>query len=265
MANDLDDILKELALAIFTAQYYIQYCKQPFQLASFLKHKLAFAQPKFSITTYASSKKQISSDVANPVLFETLKRWRDITVQESGMAIYMIANIETLKALSTYLPLDKKDLAKINGFGKAKVEKYGDDIIDIIADYCEKYALETNMHEMPVNVKKEKVSKPKVEKGDTKKVSFDLYTDGKSIAAIAQERSLTTQTVEGHLAHYIENGEISIDDFLSKEKQAIIGRAIKQTPEANLSQIKELLPDISFGEIRLMMAAVRFGENAISN
>ncbi|RYD83093.1 MAG: hypothetical protein EOP53_01800, partial [Sphingobacteriales bacterium] len=263
VANDIDDILKELALVIFTAQYYIQYCKQPFELTSFLKHKLAFAQPKFSITSYASSKKQVSSDVPNPVLFETLKRWRDITVQESGMAIYMIANIETLKALSTYLPLDKKDLAKISSFGKAKVEKYGDDIIEIIADYCEKFNLETNMHEMPVNVKKEKESKPKVEKIDTKKISFDLYKEGKSVAAIAQERSFTTQTIEGHLSHYIETGDISIDDFLSKEKQAIIGEAITQTPEANLTQLKEKLPDSSFGEIRLMMAAVKFGESEV--
>lgn len=258
VAAAVDDVLKELAMAIYTAHYYIWYCKNPFALSSFLQHKLAFAQPRFSISSYASGKRQSLSGVNNPVLFETLKRWRDIVFEETGLPIYMIANADTLKALSTYLPLDKKDLAKINGFGKAKVEKYGDDIIDIIADYCEKYGLETNMQANPVNEKKEKEAKPKVQKVDTKKVSFDLYKEGRSIAAIAQERNFTIQTIEGHLAHYIETGEISVDAFLSKEKQEKINSVIKENAGATLTQLKEQLPDMGFGELRLMMAAVKF-------
>ncbi|MBC7936874.1 MAG: helix-turn-helix domain-containing protein [Rhizobacter sp.] len=262
VATAIDEVLKELALNIFTAQYYIQYCKQPFELASFLKHKLAFAQPRFSITSYASGKKQPISNVPNPVLFDTLKRWRDMVFDDTALPLYMIANVETLKALSTYLPQDKKDLVKIHGFGKAKIEKYGDDILDIITDYCEKYELQTNMQENPVNDKKEKAAvKSTTPKIDTKKISFDLYKAGKSIGAIAQERNFTTQTIEGHLAHYIESGEILIDEFLSKEKQEMIAASIKETPEATLTQLKENLPDISFGELRLMLAAVKFEES----
>ena len=258
VATDVDDVLKELAIAIYTAHYYIQYCKNPFELSAFLKHKLAFAQPRFSISSYASGKRQSLSGVSNPVLFETLKRWRDMVFEETSLPIYMIANADTLKALSTYLPLDKKDLAKINGFGKAKVEKYGDDIIDIISDYCEKYGLETNMQANPVNEKKEKEAKPKAPKVDSKQVSFDLYKEGRSIAAIAQERNFTIQTIEGHLAHYIETGEISVDAFLTKEKQDKISTAINENPSATLTQLKEQLPDMGFGELRLMMAAVKF-------
>ena len=258
VAAAVDDVLKELAMAIYTAHYYIRYCKNPFELSSFLQHKLAFAQPRFSISSYASGKRQSLSGVNNPVLFETLKHWRDMVFEETGLPIYMIANADTLKALSTYLPLDKKDLAKINGFGKAKVEKYGDDIIDIIADYCEKYGLETNMQANPVNEKKEKEAKPKVQKVDTKKVSFDLYKEGRSIAAIAQERNFTIQTIEGHLAHYIETGDLPIDDFLSKEKQEKINSVIKENAGATLTQLKEQLPDMGFGELRLMMAAAKF-------
>lgn len=261
IANDVDEALKELALAVFTAQYYIQYCKQDFELASFLKHKLAFAQPRLSISSYASGKKQSFAGISNPELFETLKRWRDMVFEDTALPIYMIANAETLKALSTYLPLDKKDLVRIKGFGKAKIEKYGDDIIDIISDYCEKYGIESRMNELPATEKKEKSPAKavvqKAEKVDTKKVSFDLYKEGKSINAIAQERSLTLQTIEGHLAYYIESGDISIDDFLSKEKQEKISAILKENPDSTLTQLKELLPDISFGELRLMLASVK--------
>ena len=262
VATDIDEVLKELAAAVFTSLYYMQYCKQPFELASFLKHKLAFAQPRFSITSYASGKKQSVSNVPNPVLFDTLKRWRDMVFDDTALPLYMIANLETLKALSTYLPQDKKDLAKIHGFGKAKIEKYGEDILDIIRDYCEKYDLQSNMEENPVNDKKEKATlKSTTAKVDTKKVSFDLYKEGKSIGAIAQERNLTPQTIEGHLAYYIESGELVIGDFLSIEKQEIISAVIKLNPEATLTQLKEELPEITFGELRFMLAAVKFHES----
>lgn len=259
VANDIDEALKELAMAVYTAQYYIQYCKKDFELRSFLQHKLAFAQPRLSITSYASGKKQAISNIPNAELFETLKRWRDMVVEDSGLPIFMIANADTLKALSTYLPQNKKELSLIKGFGKAKVEKYGDDIIDIITDYSEKYGLESNMDHNPENEKKEvrqkKITVPKI---DTKKLSYDLYKEGKSIGAIAEERKLTVQTIEGHLSHYIESGDLSVDQFLDKNKQVQIQQAMAENPDITLTDLKQKLPDINFGELRLMMASVKF-------
>lgn len=254
----VDEALKELALVVYTAQYYLQYCKQPFTLNAYLKHKLAFAQPRFNITSYASGKRQNFSGIANAELFDTLKRWRDMVFEETALPLYMIANAETLKALSAFLPLNKKDLAKIKGFGKAKVDKYGDDIIEIISDYCEKYNLETNMQANIAEAKKERITaKDTSAKVDTKSVSLDLYKQGKSITAIAEERKLTPQTIEGHLSHFIESGVLSVNEFLSEEKQQKILNIYNQNKEAGLTQMKEQLPDISYGELRMMMAAVK--------
>jgi hypothetical protein len=265
VANDIDDVLKELAMAVYTAHYYIQYCKKAFELRSFLQHKLAFAQPRFSITSYASGKKQTISNIPNAELFETLKRWRDTVVEDSGLPIYMIANAETIKALSSYLPQNKKELALIKGFGKAKIEKYGDDIIDIITDYSEKYGLESNMENNPGNGKNEASQKKMaVPKMDTKKLSYDLYKEGKSIGAIAEERKFTIQTIEGHLAHYIESGDISIDAFLDKNKQEQIQMATSENSDITLTELKQRLPDISFGELRLMMASIKFHSKNIA-
>lgn len=255
----VDEALKELALTIYTTHYFLQYCKNPFELNAYLKHKLAFAQPRLNITIYASGKRQVFSGVINAELFETLKRWRDMIFEETALPLYMIANAETLKALSEYLPLNKKDLSKIKGFGKAKVDKYGDDIIEIITDYCEKYGLETNMSANPVDGKKDKSSsQSNAVKIDTKAVSFNLHKQGKSIAAIAEERRLTPQTIEGHLSHFIALGELSINELLSEQKQQQIAEVHNQNKEATLTQMKEQLPDISFGELRIMMAALKY-------
>ena len=56
--------------------------------------------------------------------------------EETGMPIYMVANQVTLKEIATYLPLTKRDLLQISGFGKAKVDKYGDDIVASVEGYC---------------------------------------------------------------------------------------------------------------------------------
>jgi hypothetical protein len=255
-ANDVNDALGELAISIYSSHYFLSYCINPFSLKDFLKHKLAFTQPRFNISCYASGKKQAYYDTPNHELFDTLKRWRDIEFENTGFPIYMIANADTLKALCTYLPLNKTDLGKIHGFGKAKVEKYGDDILEMITDYCERHGLETNMQFNTAPEKKERAisSKPKT---DTKKITFDLFKSGKSIGAIAEERKLTTQTIEGHLTHYVEQGDISIDKLISPEKQTKIKKVFDANKEANLTQLKEFLPEISFGELRLMMAALK--------
>ena len=49
IANIINEYLNQLILAVYTANYFLQYCKQPFSVTSFLQHKLKFAQPQFNI------------------------------------------------------------------------------------------------------------------------------------------------------------------------------------------------------------------------
>ncbi|MGH2566208.1 MAG: hypothetical protein ACRDE5_16940, partial [Ginsengibacter sp.] len=76
-ANIINEYLNQLVLAVYTANYYLQYCKQPFSVSSFLQHKLKFAQPRFNLSSYASGKKQSYSDIPNVELYDVLKHWRD--------------------------------------------------------------------------------------------------------------------------------------------------------------------------------------------
>ena len=253
------EALQEIALTIYTAHYYIQYCKQPFEVGTFLRHKLNFVLPRFNISSYASGKKQTVTDSENGELFDTLKRWRDMACEESGMPIYMVANLQTLKELSTYLPLSKKDLMKIAGFGKAKADKYGDEILSAIETYCSSHNLPTNIDAKPANARKEaKEKSSSTPKKDTKLISFDLYKEGKSISEIAKERNLTIATIEGHLAYYVEIGVINIDDLVNTAIQEQVNKVMNENSGAPMQRLKDLLPEISYGEIRMMMAAEKF-------
>jgi hypothetical protein len=257
VADLVNEALQETALAIYTAHYFIQYCKQPFEVSSFLRHKLNFVLPRFSISSYASGKKQKFTDMINAELFDTLKRWRDMACEESGLPIYMVANIETLKELSTYLPLNKKDLMKISGFGKAKVDKYGDDILETIESYCSRNSLSSNMEAKPINAKKEvKEKKTTIPKIDTKIISFNLYKEGKKLSQIAIERKLSASTIEGHLSYFVGLGELDINEMVPAPKQELIKNAVKIHGALSHKTLIENLPsNISYGEIKMVLAA----------
>ncbi|MEI9958296.1 MAG: helix-turn-helix domain-containing protein [Ferruginibacter sp.] len=263
-ANIINEQLQQLALAIYSTVYYLQYCKTPFSVTTFLQHKLKFAQPKINLTCYASGKKENYSDVANPELFDTLKRWRDMMVQEENVAIYMVANGTTLREIATYLPLTKKDLLQITGFGKAKVDKYGDDILETVESYCSRHGVETNMKALPTKAAKEKAQREKnaVSKTDTKTLSFNLYKEGKSIAEIAAERNLSIGTIETHLIAFIVSGEIEIGDLVPQQKQSLILDAVAKHGSSSLNKLIENLPkDISYNDIRMVFAAEKINAN----
>jgi len=259
-ATIINEQLQQLALAIYSTIYYLQYCKQPFSVTTFLQHKLKFALPKYNLTCYASGKKEVYADVANTELYNTLKRWRDMTVEEEGLVIYMVANQATLKEIAAYLPLNKKDLLQITGFGKAKVDKYGDDIIEAVQEFCTRNGIESNMAALPSKASKEKAGKEKnaVTKTDTKTVSFNLYKAGKSITEIAAERKLTVGSIESHLIPFIAEGEIEINDLVSKKKQELILNAVAVHGAASHTTIiKNLPPDFTYGEIKMVLASAK--------
>ena len=255
-AVPVNEKLNELALAFYNCNFYMQYCKQPFSVTGFLQHKLKYAQQRFNITCYATETLNTKSDLSNAELYDTLKRWRNMICSETGQPIYIVANQASLMEISTYLPLTKKDLMLINGFGKAKAEKYGDEILEAVAGFCERHNLETNMHAKTGNPKKERKLKSTELKPDTKTVSFNLYKEGKGIDGIVKERKLSISTIEGHFAYFIGTGEIDISDLVSKEKQKSVKEAVTKHGSLSHKALIDALPkNISYGELRMILAA----------
>ena len=95
--------------------------------------------------------------------------------------------------------------------------------------------------------------KEKATKVSTKEQTYLLYKEGKSIAEIATIRGLSPTTIEGHLAHYIGLGELSLDQFVPQVKARRIREVLRHTPE--LSIAKAILgDDVTYGEIQMVMA-----------
>ncbi|MGN6401784.1 MAG: helix-turn-helix domain-containing protein, partial [Flavisolibacter sp.] len=259
-AATIDEHLNELLLRFHLQNYYLQYCKEPFSITTFLQHKIRYVQLKLNLSAYASGKKQSSSSIANAQLFDTLKRWRDIVCEDNHLPIYLVANQNALKEITTYLPFTKKDLMKLSGFGAAKANKYGDDILDIVRDYCSRNNLESNMASKADNPKKDRKEKSTEQKTPTHLVSFNLFKEGKTIEEIAKQRNLAVSTIQGHLLPFIASKQININDLISPDKQKVIKEAIRIHGSDSTKTLNDNLPDdISYGEIKMVIAAEKAG------
>jgi len=173
------------------------------------------------------------------------------------MPIYIVAGSSTIDEMARYLPQTLQELRKISGFGDAKIEQYGQQFLDVILDYCSKHDLSSLIQEKQPKREREEKTPGSATKGDTYAETFRLYKEGQSIETIAQNRSLTTGTIETHLARFVRRGDIKLEELLSKEKLVLIESALSDFDGGSITPVKQRLGDgVSFGEIRLAMAGL---------
>ena len=79
------------------------------------------------------------SDIEHPELFQLLKDWRSRTAEEKGLARFQILHQRVLIQIVVNLPDSRTKLRKINGVGKKTIEKYGEDILALVASYRKKH------------------------------------------------------------------------------------------------------------------------------
>ncbi|MFC4262932.1 helix-turn-helix domain-containing protein [Ferruginibacter yonginensis] len=265
VADAINEPLNELAQATHLTHYMLQYGLQPFELTSYLQHKLNAVQPKFNLTCYAASQKTTATDVPNPALYETLKQWRDDVCKQEDKPIYMLASHATLKEICALLPTNNRALLLINGFGKAKVDKYGDEIIKAVVDYCDEHQIESPAAALNTTTKTKKTTKPKAaataKKVDTKQSTFELFQQGKTIIEIATIRQLTVATIEGHITAFIEKGLVDVHQFLQPAHVTAIAAVLNDKAYTSLTEIKAALPTFSYSEIKMAEAAIKFNES----
>ena len=265
-ATAVDEALLETMTALIKIIHGMQYCSAPFCITEYLKHKLNFSIPRIHISSYAANKKLTpASDIPNAGLFFDLKNWRDKTCNKQDLPIYLVANNNSLKEIATYLPRTTQHLQLISGFGKAKAEKYGGEILEMVQDYCTEHELETNIELKAVNPKRKR-KELTVENADRKipsaYISMQLFKEGKDIDAIAKERSLTASTIEGHLSEFIKTGDVNVDAFADETTVKIISEYLTSNTDKKHSEIRTMLNNVySFAQIRAVANYLIWEEN----
>ncbi|KRF14011.1 ATP-dependent DNA helicase [Nocardioides sp. Soil797] len=65
-------------------------------------------------------------------LFARLKEWRRERAGEDGVPAYVVFTDKTLEAVAEMKPTDDAQLLRISGIGAAKVERYGEELLELI-------------------------------------------------------------------------------------------------------------------------------------
>jgi hypothetical protein len=238
----LDDFNKEISIKIALMKVSLN----GFNTISYLRTKSNAEIDYKPIISSSQNALSSSENILHPELYQEIRNWRDDLAKEWGVPLYLVLAQKSILELLRYLPSNPAELENIKGLGKTRVRQYGTDLLEIINSYCKEHSIERELQELPIKEKKIKT--------DTKQISFELFKQGKTITEIAKERTFTTGTIEGHLAHYIQSGEISVFEIVSKIKVAKIMAYLIQNPESSTMDTKIALGDeVSYGELKAVL------------
>ncbi|WP_153797080.1 helix-turn-helix domain-containing protein [Foetidibacter luteolus] len=259
--------LKDTFAAVCKKYEAFRSCLGGFKVDEFYRQKNAFVLPDFRVNAYAAAGAARKTQSPHPVLHRKLRELRDAICREDDSPVYFVASSDSLDEMARYLPQTPDELQQVTGFGKAKTQKIGGRFLAIINEYCDEQQLTSLMHEKQAQPKKEKgkTSNKPNSKADTKEETYKLFKEGKTIGEIAAARNLTNSTIEGHLAFYVEKGIVPLSEIIAKEKLLLIQPLAENFEGGSITPLKEQLGEnISYGEIRLVLAGINFKKAAIA-
>jgi hypothetical protein len=257
IASDFNKLMNELYKKIHHCLHLIDGLQNGFEIEAFMGNKRSFQKPSNPVNIYAGKATASYSDSPHPELHQLLRRLRDLICDETGLPVYRVANSKTLEELVTFLPQSNQELAQISGFGMVRVKQFGERFLSIINNYCEENNMHGNMEVKPA--KRERKEKNNDVKTDTKQVSFSLYKEGKNVEEIAATRSMTADTIIGHLTYWIGSGELDINELMTSKKQITIKQSIEKYGSESLKPIVENNVDagVSYGDVRMVLASMK--------
>lgn len=183
-----------------------------------------------------------SNKKTNDKLADQLRSWRRQKAKELSFPPYIIFADSTLKELATQQPSNFEELEDISGIGKHKIEKYGQDILNIIQS-CQQ--------QDDVAVMK-----------DNLESTWSMYSKGMSPEMIAIKRDLNEVTIYSHLAQlYLKGKDIDLRKYISREEYQQVMSAIEETNEKQKAKVlyDQLDGGLPYYKIRIALALYQKG------
>lgn len=99
-------------------------------------------------------------------------------------------------------------------------------------------------------MKKEAQRRPRLPKGATQEMSFNMASKGMTVAQIAAERHLAESPILSHLTRYVREGKLTAAQVIGEAKMKAIAHAIGQLDEVTVDKVQEICrKDITRNEI----------------
>lgn len=245
IADVLDKIERELAMK----KACLNAVTDGFELRKYLeaKAKASIEMPKQSTST-----KHFKTDetlLKYPVFYHELRRWRDEKSFKENIPVIRVFSQKTLLLIANNLPSTLAELKNTKGFGQVKLQKFGNEILNMCINFRKMEGLE-----LPLNPSKV-IEHAKLSTYD---LTLSMFNDGKSIAEIARDRQMARSTIETHLARFVASGELKVEQIVEPDRMAAIQKLYANNPPQTITEARQLLgEDYSYNEIRMVLLAGR--------
>ncbi len=183
-------------------------------------------------------------------LREYLREWRRLTAKEKGIPAFVVLHDTTLEEICRVMPVSVEQLRAISGIGERKADMFGQGILAALRRFKEGARASASPH---------KKTAPAIE-------TLQLISQGKSLPEIAEIRGRQLGTIVNAVATLLENDEVDFhEDWIDRNKQAVIEAACTRAGVKAITALKPLKdvlpPEVTYDEIRLVLARLRCQEN----
>jgi len=235
--KDFNEELEEFKSLLAQKIYCLKACKKGFSTQNYLRARAQAIFEKVELSKKESPKEEKSE---HPELFKRLRQFRHKIAEENEIKHFQVFSQKALFDLCDKLPTHPSALKEVHGIGKKKVEQYGEDIVEIVQQYCVEIGKEFDM-KPPPRTALEKLEK--APKKNTKEISIEMFKEGLSIAEIAKNRDLTIGTITGHLLYKIGKNGIEFTDIIPQDELKVLVESIKNTSFESLSELYHKLDE----------------------
>jgi superfamily II DNA helicase RecQ len=143
LGKKIGNALNNLKQEIFVKLAGVKSCEKEFSPPQYLR---SISKAEVDFNPEKAKKTQTvdynESDIEHPELFQQLKDWRARMAKKQGLAHFQILHQRVLIQIVVNLPGSRTQLKKINGVGKKTLEKYGDNILALVAGYRQKHGID---------------------------------------------------------------------------------------------------------------------------
>jgi len=175
-------------------------------------------------------------------LLEFFKHWRRGVAERSAVPAYVVLSDAALEDLCRKRPTNLRELLAVSGIGEHKAELYGAAIFAAFAAFgrgsraAERQAAQPSPAEETIR----------------------LLAEGNTFEQIAEIRGRKLATVVNMAADLIERGHLDYrQEWVGEEPERRIEEAIARLGSQWLKPLHDALPDLSFEQIRLVVAKAR--------
>ncbi len=228
---------------------YIAASEDSFQTLSLSKKGLATLMNREPVlltripvaTASKKSSTRAGSITCDEALFAELRALRKQLADERGVPPYVVFGDTSLRHMCRSYPQTERDFLSIPGVGSQKLTDYGEAFMSVITQWLETHELQTFPDEAPPPPP----PKMKSDSGPNASAleSIRLFTDGKSVQQIADQRNMSRGTIAQHLAQGIASGALQADprSFYTAEEEAEIRAAAAKHGHERLGPLHEAL------------------------